>query len=254
MIRIPRDLIRHLEWTPGGEQPPAHTPPQTMPSPVVPSSLSIENLTDRYVISPIVYRDGLYQVSLSKKLLDNGAERVQEDWVSYLAPTEWRLASGPLAMALYTSLYMERQGTHKATISKIQRMLRKDHRDEWMMTGTRIKYMPKGLDEVIHEYGTPEAYSVNLKMVGPDEWVTPTSGFEDSIEALLGTRDLALVQQVSSWASGKKPYLWRVNERPKKLDERALVLGVDDSGWFDINANSNGGRPARGVAVQKISP
>jgi hypothetical protein len=250
MTRISRDLIRHLEWVPGKTAvKPASQPPLSAHS-----SLSIDDLADRYVISSVAYRDGLYEVSLSKELLDSGTMRTQDDWVAHLASSEWRLPSGPLAIALYTTLYTARKGPHTKTIAAIQRKLRKDHKEYWMSTGTRIKYSPNGLDTIIHEYGTPDANDLSAEVVGPDDWVTPESGFEGVITALLGTCNIPLLEDVSAWASGKKPYLWRVNNAPSFEDERALVLGVSNGGRFNIDANYNVNinRPARGVAVRKI--
>ena len=94
-----------------------------------------------------------------------------------------------------------------------------------MMTSTRVKYAASGLDSVIHNY--KQVDTIKACIHGAQNWVTPQSGFEDSIEALLGTRDLTQLEKVFLWASGKKPYLWRLEKHPAKDELRALVFGVN---------------------------
>ena len=235
---------------------PGATAPTTAGSPLVlPGQFKIEEQSDRYLLSPISYNNGVYQVGLSKKLLDNESTHTQEEWTNLLQNTEWRLPSGPLMLGIMTALYNERTGAHADAIKKIQKLLRKDFKDNWMTTGTRIKYNASGIDEVIHEYNTPDEYTVEADIVGPQDWVTPTSGFEDSIDTLVGMRDLALLEKVSQWGSVKKPYLWRYTN--KVDDVWALVLGVYDDDGFIINASGVGinyDRPARGVAAREKFP
>ena len=254
MHRIPRDLVRHLEWAPGSAQPPAIVPPS---APVLsPGAFNVyKHHDDRYIISPVLYRGELYQVSLGADLLDGGKKHTQDQWVDALQGTEWRLPSAPLMLGLLSTLYSVRDGTDASLVAEVQEKLKKDFKDLWMMTGTRIKYATNGLDTVLHEYRSPEEYSLEAPILGPDGWVTPSCEYGPSIDALLETTDLAALESVSEWASGKKPYLWRVNNTPSSEVQRALVLGVVSSDGFFIDANYSidGSRPARGVAVQKIS-
>ena len=219
---------------------------------VIPGPFAIQSLDDRYVISPVQYHGKLHQVSLSKNLLDGGKSHSQDKWCNILQNTEWQLPSGPQMIGLMTALYNEREGTQKTLISEIQKKLKKDFKECWMMTGTRIKYKSNGPDEVIHNYHSLEEYSVDAVIVGLDNWVTPASGFEESIEGLLGIRDLAQLEKVSEWVSSKKPYLWRVNSKPKVDDVRALALGVYGNYSFDADGSINYDRPARGVASQNF--
>ena len=91
-------------------------------------------------------------------------------------------------------------------------------------------------------------------MIGEDGYVNAGCGFDDSIDALLGTNNFAKVKNAYEWLSGNKPYLWRVNIQPDKDTERVVVLGID-VGRFDISsyAGISSSRPARGWSVNKSS-
>ena len=71
------------------------------------------------------------------------------------------------------------------------------------------------------------------------EAIIAASGFEDSIEGLLGMRNLALLEKVSEWAGLGKPYIWGVNSKSKVGDMRALALGVNVNYGFVINADGH---------------
>jgi hypothetical protein len=221
-------------------------------------SFTIESLPDRYVMGPIKYHDGLYRVAWSKTLLDGGARKTQGGWVKFLQSGEWQLGSGPLQIALLSTLYNERDGKYKSLVEEIKNTVKDDYdarsSSNRAMTGTRIIYSPTGLDKVIHEYGTLDEYTVDARIVSTNGWLTPGCGFEESVAALVGTKDLAHLNKVTQWLHEKNAYLWRVNNAPSSEDERALVLGVDGGVRFNINANSNIiiNRPARGVAMRKI--
>ena len=151
-----------------------------------------------------------------------------------------------------TKLYKEHKRQYENTIKGIQKALRQDFKDNWMMTSTRVNYRKVGIDAVIHNYRSRDEQVIKGDISGSEDWVTPASGFEDPIERLLGTRDLALLENVLQWAGGKKPFLWRCTE---EIDaQRALVLGIVDYEGFDINAVDyiDYIRLARGVSIQKI--
>ena len=255
MTRIPRDLIKHLEWIPGSAQPPAIVPPS---APVLsPSAFSVEELADRFVISPISYRDGLYRVAWGKEQLDGGKKRPQDDWNTYLSGSEWRLASGPLQVALLGALYAERDGAYKDLVEKVRSAVDGDYdatTGNRAVTGTRVFYSPQGLDRVVHEYGTPDAYDLAAGIMGPDGWLKPGCGYDDAVEALVGMKDFTFLNEITQWVRQKDAYIWRINSTPSSEQQRALVLGVvSDRFYIDAISSIVNGRPARGVAVEKIS-
>ena len=218
------------------------------------SDFMIEEQEDRYVISPVKYKNELYEVSWSRELLDSGNYNTQDEWIEILKDSEWWLPSGPLYHATIDALSQNKEGQYSKLINNFRLMFRKDFIDHWFMTSTRIEFRPQGMDKVIHDYGISSEFELDTDIIGSSDWINAQSGFENTIEALLGTSDLAEVEGSYEWVSGKKPHLWRPYQKPPKKEEvRALVLGVYGNVWFDINADDVViNWPARGVVRRKI--
>jgi hypothetical protein len=138
-------------------------------------------------------------------------------------------------------------------------MFSEDFSKYWMMTSSRVVYLPKGKDRVLHDFGYSSQADVRENIVGPDSWVTASSDLRKPMNAIVGLSDCTLIETVCEHVSGRKPYLWRINEKPAQEKERAVVLVVDYGGGdgFVISAfNYIFSRPARGavVAGAKKSP
>src|SRR3989338_7821229 len=228
------------------------------PNSSLPTGISITELDDRYVLDGISYRNGLYQVSWGKELLDGGKCYTQKDWLALQNKGElgeYIIPDAPLYHASLFALNNAKNGSQDQLVKKISKMFRKDFADFFMTTSSRVFYRANGLDEIKHMLCTDEEYSVELDFCGKDGWLNATCGFEESIDALLVTKDLAEVEDIYNWVSGKKPYLWRINDKPQQDLERCVVLGVDSNGdGFGILANGDvdNERPARGVVVGKF--
>jgi len=228
-------------------------------APSIPTSFSVQEATDRFTFGPISYRGDLYQVSWGKTRLDNGATHTQDEWVAQLQGSEWMLAGGSLQFAMLHALYQEREGAQRDLVNTILEMVRPDYDarngGNRTVTGTRILYTPSG-DRVIHEYGSPQAYEIAAPVVGPDGWIDPGCGFDNTLETLVGTGDVPLLNEVTRWVHPVRPYLWRVNSTPSNEVQRALVLGVSVNVRFAIGADGsiNNDRPARGVAAREKFP
>jgi len=52
----------------------------------------------------------------------------------------------------------------------------------------------------------------------------------NELETLLGTRNKQEVIDVFSWLNETPTYLWRLNSRPDKLDERVAGFGANSGG------------------------
>ena len=87
---------------------------------------AIEELEDRYVISPIKYHDGLYEVSWSRELLDSGNNYNKDEWIENLKDSEWCLPSGPLYYATLKALYQNKDGNNKELIKKLRTSFKED--------------------------------------------------------------------------------------------------------------------------------
>jgi len=218
---------------------------------------SIKELDDRYVISPISYHNGIYKVSWSRDLLDGGKAYTQENWMEFLQEnnSKWSLASGPLYHATIATLFREKDGHYQEEIENLRNMFSEDFKEDWMTTSTRIEYSRCKLDKVIHDYGFSGQWELDAGIVGADGYVNGSFADIDCIEAILGTRDLAEAEKAYEWVSGKKPYLWRLNQKHGTKGMRALVLGVSNFNRFFIGAYYfiYFNRPARGVVCREIS-
>ncbi|HLC70928.1 MAG TPA: hypothetical protein VJI32_02915, partial [Candidatus Nanoarchaeia archaeon] len=107
-------------------------------------------------------------------------------------------------------------------------------------------------DNVTHYFGYPFAQKHSLALVGQNGYVDSSSGMEAQMEVLLGSCDVAEIKKVYKWVSGKKPYLWRLEQAPAQDEERAAVLGCSDvNGRFGVNCDDGFASygPSRGVVA-----
>ncbi len=100
---------------------------------------------------------------------------------------------------------------------------------QWPNTLTRVIYNPLGEDEVIHNYGTTDKYSLNGKVVGSDSWIKDMKD-KRTLELFLGTSDVSEINNVFSWINKTPGYILRVNKKPKEKDEGVVRLGASGDG------------------------
>jgi len=93
-------------------------------------------------------------------------------------------------------------------------------------TLTRIAYNPKGNDKIMHNYGTSDEYSIDELVVGPDRFIQKIPD-QKVLESLLGTQDVAKINEVSQFVNGTNAYIWRLNSKPTKKEERVARFGAD---------------------------
>ncbi len=226
----------------------------------VQEGLLIDDLPDRWVAHGVMYRNDVVDVHVSKVLLDGGSSRSQDGWVQfYQANGFWRPGCGQLQFALHDALLRNKdciEQRQKVFFDGLVAVLRDDFDSNkpYKMSITRVGYVATGLDEVIHNYGYLDTFSVRKRIVGPDGCLG--AGCEDVVEGLFGTRDMNQVNKVYTWLTGKKARLYRLNSTPTQRTERVLVLGcIDDNFNIYANGNVNVSRPARGlvaVRAQKL--
>jgi len=233
------------------EQERAKTNPPAQPI-VVPASSG-----DFWTIPGVNYRGNVVDVQLLKNYLDNGNAKTQDDWARYSeqarAKGEFYLPDYPLFFATLERAYALKTD---ATIEEMRKKVQKLSRAKWLMTTTRIKYANKGKDKIVHNYGMSDPQKLEEPFVGADGTI-PSGSPETLYQKLLGTQSsVANINSVFKWLNGTDAYMYRVNSKPNKLDER-VAAGFDaDSDWayFDcdrIPTNTNTGlgvRYARRVA------
>ena len=225
-------------------------------SPVI-SKFSIEELPDRYRLNNLQYKGDLWTVDWSKELLHGGHSHTQSDWANRTRTDEFKVAPGPIYGASIISVYDHRTTTdknQKSLVKKVKKMFKDDFdpSKDHMMTSTHISYNPTAPDAITHWKGYSFGAQEDAVIIGPGGYLK--KGFEDSLEALMGTNDVDAFSVAGKWLTGKKPYLHRLNSRPTNTTERVLVFGCYGvSNYFVIDAGSyiSDVRPARGVVARR---
>ena len=216
--------------------------PPSLPPLTFSADFQIENLPDRYRLHHVQYNNSVYVVDWKKELLEQGAQKTQQDWITATKKSEWKIPNLQLYHATFRTLYQQREHPMKKQnkmVEVLRQMFKTDFEpaEPYMMTSTRIKYAADGQDMVTHDVGSAAARVLNVSLVvslaGPIGWINASSGFEEQMDALLGSRDLAEIETVYNWISGKKPYLYRLNQQPARVEELAAVLRCGTS--FNIN-------------------
>ena len=197
-------------------------------NPIINPNLQINK--DFWTIDNVKYRNGIYKVNLLKELLDNGNSKTQDDWVKYSKKAQknndFYVGDMPLYHSLFTSLFKLKD---KPEVEEIRNFLQKQFIEKWLMTLTRIKYKPTGEDEIIHNYKMSDEYSIKDNFVGSNEYVKDSVN-KTNYKSLLGTDNLNEINEVYNWITGKDAYIWRLNLKPKSLDERVAGF-VAYSDW-----------------------
>ena len=221
------------------------------------TSFSLEDIADCYRFSGVNLRGGVYTVDLAKKLLENGARKTQEKWIEYsqkaVKQNGFVVGSAPLYHSLARILCKNKDSVDKMLVDKVKGFLQKTFVETFTMTLSRISYLPKQDDVVKHNIGLADEYSLSGELVGANGYILETAGSSEACELVIKDENLQRVNDVYKWLTGKDTYLWRLNEKPVKLTERVVALGVcyndrfylDADGYIDLNW------PALGVRVAK---
>ncbi|MFA5174467.1 MAG: hypothetical protein WC438_04775 [Candidatus Pacearchaeota archaeon] len=196
---------------------------------------SIINVGDYWTIPNVSYRNGIHTFDLSKTLLENGQAKTQEQWAEYrkIAQPKAEFYTGdmPLYHAVFTALFEQKDNPQfKQIAEEARQFIQNSMRQKCPITLTRIAYQPRGKDKIIHNYKTNEQYELEEKIIGPDRLIE--SGDCLALKSLLGNGDINKINSVYQWINQTNAYLWRLNEKPKNVDERvarfnALSDGVD---------------------------
>ena len=131
----------------------------------------------------------------------------------------------PLLWAIATSGYELRNESPNDS-ERLREFLKAGFR-RYPNTLTRVIYNPSRKEEVIHNYGTSDAYSIAGKVVGVDAEVTQIPD-KKVLELLLGTKNTKRINQISQWVNNTDFYIWRENSRSPEKIERVARFGADD--------------------------
>ena len=181
----------------------------------------VKGIDDFWRIEGVSYRKGIYTVDLAKSLLDNGITKTQDQWINYSKEAKPKQGFYLADMPLYHSIFKAlSQGTGKDR-EEAKAFVKEQMRAKYPMTLTRIRYSPQEEDEVIHNLGMDDEYIVKGKMVGPDEYIADSKDTR-YLELILGAGNVPEINQVYQAINGTDAYIFRVNEKPKNIDERVV--------------------------------
>ena len=215
---------------------------------------TLENKGGFLEIGGVSYRGAIHTVHLLKGLLDNGASRTQDAWAEYSKQTQARgefyVPDFPLLHGIVTALHEQRNEAGKKEIEEIRSGLKKQIRENWLVTLTRVRYNAAANDQVINNFGMADQYTKNGDFVGPDGAIKDVNAPE-LYHALLGTNDVDKIRAVYEWLNGTDTHMWRVNARPEKgFHERVARLCADSSRMdLDCYRYAQNSDPARGVRL-----
>ena len=203
----------------------------------------IINLSDFWRIENVNYRGKIGDYELLKTLLDNGNAKTQDEWVEYSKITKPQGDFYVGDMPLYHSIFTALSRLDNPDAEQAREFIKKEIRAKYPMTLTRIKYSPKEKDEVINNFKMNDEYKIQANFVGKDGFIKDVQD-KDYLNAILGTDNIAEINEVYQKINQTDAYIWRVNKKPKSIDERvarflAYSGGVGlDCNWYPAYCNS----------------
>lgn len=204
---------------------------------------------------PVGKEGKLYTVELQTDLLDNGAIRTQDQWAQFskaeLSDGRYSYLSLPQSRGLFHALRVNKDHPKAGSmIHEITDFLKQIHRKNYLITSSKVDYMPSGKDVVTHEYGLEGEHQVKAGILGPDEQIIKTAD-PQGYKALFETNDdITEINEDFKYINGTNAWAWKVNLRPNLKDTRVVRL-VAVLGGFIVNCygNPRGGDPALGGKV-----
>lgn len=189
---------------------------------------------------PIGREGKLYTVELQADFLDGGSAKTQDQRAQFsneqLSAGNYGYLSAPQIRGLAHALRVNKDHPKAGAMAReITDFLKQSHRDRWLITSSRVDYMPSGEDVVTHEYGLEGEHKVKATILGPDEWLKDTAN-PRGYQALFETNDdLAEINGDFKHINGTDAYSWKVNlPRPKSKDTRVVRLYAA-SAWFVVH-------------------
>ena len=205
-----------------------------------------------WTVPGVNYRNNVVDVQILKNYLDNGNTKTQDDWARYSEQArtkgEFYLPDYPLFFATLERAYALKTDP---TIEEMRKKVQELSRAKWLMTMTRIKYAGNGKDKIVHNYGMSDSQELEEPFVG-DDGVIPAGSPVTLYQKLLGTQSSVTdINSIFKWLNGTDVYMWRVNSKPSKLDERVARF-VANSGRAGLGCNGDPANTFAGLGVRAI--
>jgi hypothetical protein len=204
--------------------------------PVVPinSPIVVPSGTDEYWEIPgVTYRGASGNVHVLKGYLDNGNSKTQDNWANY---SESARKNGGFYTPDYPLFFatLERAYALKTnpSIEEVRQKIKELSRVRWLMALSRIKYDSNGDDEIVHNHGMSDQYSIKEHFMGQDGKI-PAGSQESVYQKLLGTKcSVVEISNVFRWLNDTDTYIWRLNKTPKNTEGRVARFSVDSNGAY----------------------
>ena len=168
-----------------------------------------------FEISGVKYQGGIHTYRLYDKMTDS----MNQDELAEFYETEKKKGNPhPMNSILHFSIFDSAVKSENADLlNQIQNGLNK-----FPNTLSRVIYNSLGNDEVIHNYGTSDAYSLNGNIVGEDNWIKNIKD-KKSLELLTGVKDINKLDKISDAINKTPMHLWRINSKSSEKQERVVV-------------------------------
>ena len=206
---------------------------------------NIINSSDFWKIENVDYKGKIGDYDLLKTLLDSGNSKTQDKWIEYSKNAKQNNAFYVGDMPLYHSIFTAISKVNNKDAEQAREFIKKEMRAKYPMTLTRIRYNPKGKDEVINNFNMDDEYEIQADFVGKDGYIKDVSD-KDYLKAILGTDNIAEINQVYQKINQTDAYIWRVNKKPKSIDERVARF---DACSDRVNLGCDGDLSGRGPAL-----
>ena len=207
-------------------------------------------LPDFWTIPEVNYRGKTLTADLSKKLLPPRTQQQHAEHRNSAGKNEFVSADMPFYFSMYRALFEQRDKLEIAEEARdfIQRAMRQ----RFLSTLTRPAYSPRGKDRVIHNYGTNDRYDIKANIVGPDGLIK--SRDKGTLNALLGTGDVRIINNVYNWLNVTNASIYRFNEKPQELTEVvARFVANPGDARLDCNGRPDFVDPSLGVRINARS-
>ncbi len=208
------------------------------------SDINIQSIDDYWQIQGVNYMNEIKTINLAQQLLPNMTQDKHAEYREQaISKGEFYTGDMPLYHAVFTALFNQKD---KPESEQARQFIKKSMREKWLMTLTRIAYQPRGKDKIIHNYNTKDEYSLEENIVGEDRFIEDAD--RSALKALLGTDNIQEIKDIYNWINGTDTYIWRINSKPNKVDERVTRFDAG-SGRADLacGRGPDGGDPSLGV-------
>ncbi len=212
------------------------------------SDINIQSIDDYWQIQGVNYMNEIKTINLAQQLLPNMTQDKHAEYREQaISKGEFYTGDMPLYHAVFTALFNQKD---KPESEQARQFIKKSMREKWLMTLTRIAYQPRGKDKIIHNYNTKDEYSLEENIVGEDRFIEDAD--RSALKALLGTDNIQEIKDIYNWINGTDTYIWRINSKPNKVDERITRFdAVSDRADLDCDWDPAYRDPSLGVCVMR---